>query len=150
MLPGGVAVFGGHLASPVLLSPTVEVWLLLQLGLLLGGHHQHSIALATAFRVIWVFSLNRYINNKGRVRGGRGLTAPALIAGSSLAACLCFLDRRYKQLQAWEPAPTDEEGNRGPKPCHGKTKQENQPGTAFFSPGHEKRSHQVLLFSHWS
>lgn len=128
MLPGGVAVFGGHLASPVLLSPTVEVWLLLQLRLLLGGHHQHRVALATAFRIIWVFSLNRYINNS-RVRGGRGLTALAVIVGSSLAACLCFLD---KQLQAREPPPTDEKGNSGPEPCHGKTKQENQPGTAFF------------------
>lgn len=93
MLPARVAVFGGRLASPVLLSPTVEVWLLLQLRLLLGGHHQHRVCLAAVFRVIRVFSLNRYINNKGRVREGKGLTATGFDCG--------------------EPAPADEKGTGG-------------------------------------
>lgn len=72
------------MASAVLLSPSVEVWLLLQLGLLLGGHHQHRVSLATVFRVIWVFSLNRYINNKGRVKEGKGLTATGFDCGQRL------------------------------------------------------------------
>lgn len=71
LLPARVAVLGGCLASPILLSATVEVWLLLQLRLLLGRDHQHCVSLATVFRVVRVFSLNRYINNK-ELREGKG------------------------------------------------------------------------------
>lgn len=65
VLPGRVPVFGGRLA--VLLSPAVEVRLLLHLSLLLRGRHQQRVPLAPVLRVIRVFSLKRYINHKRQI-----------------------------------------------------------------------------------